>query len=396
MIEFTPKGLSNPILAQRVASTLRFESWGSHGVNSAACEKMIAEQIGVAPEQVLLTNSCSAALDIAALSVDPKLIGDWNIEVKSDRVVIMPAFTFASTASSFARIGHVPLFVDINLATLTLDPKQVLLAVKDCERDESAAAIVAVHYAGACGEFEMLDEISGDWGIPLIEDAAQAYLSFMTPRFDNRAGTIGQLGCFSFSNTKNISCGEGGALIVNDPALLHAAEIARDKSTNYGQFRRNKLSFYEWSGHGSAYSMNEITATVLRYQLEQAQRITEYRQNLWKRYASNLNSALLASQRVLSHSTICANGHCFWFVLNNKLTRETMLDALKLRGIQAAAHYPPLHLSLGAKRFGAITHGDLPNTMLACNGIVRLPLHHDLDEADIDRVSEAVVELLRE
>ena len=282
------------------------------------CHQWIEQQTGCA--RALLTHSCTSALDLSALLLD----------IKSGDEVILPSYTFVSTANAFVLRGAVPVFIDIREDTLNLDERLIEAAITPRTR-----AIVPVHYAGVACEMDTIIAIARRHDLRIVEDAAQAIMA----EYKGRApGALGDLGCFSFHETKNITSGEGGCILVNDPALVPRAEIVREKGTDRGRFFRGEVDKYTWQDVGSSLLPSEITAAYLWAQLEQAQRITRERRTIWQRYHEML--APLERQGLLRRPIVPAdcrhNGHLYYILLQSRTDRQAVLDEL---GEQRSTRY---------------------------------------------------------
>jgi dTDP-4-amino-4,6-dideoxygalactose transaminase len=342
-----------------------------NGAFTRRCEAWLQERTGCV--RALLTPSCTAALELAALLID---IGPGD-------EVIMPSYTFVSTANAFVLRGGVPVFVDVRPDTFNLAVEQIEAAITARTR-----AIVPVHYAGVGCDMEPLLEIAHRHGLAVIEDAAQALMSTYRGR---ALGTFGRLGAVSFHETKDVMCGEGGALLINDPALVDRAEVIRDKGTNRSQFFRGQVDKYTWVDLGSSYSLSDLNAAFLMAQLEQAEWIVERRLHLWQRYHAGL--AELEQKGKLRRPVVppdCRpNAHMYSIVLPSLAQRSALIAALEDAGIQAVFHYVALHSSPGGERYGR-AHGTLPETSRASDCLVRLPLWIELGDEAVDRVVEQV------
>jgi dTDP-4-amino-4,6-dideoxygalactose transaminase len=305
-------------------------------------------------------------------------------DVQAGDEVIMPSYTFVSTANAFVLRGAVPVFVDIRPDTLNLDETQVEAAITPKTR-----VIVPVHYAGAPCEMNALMAVAGQHGLRVVEDAAQAMLS----RYRGRsAGTIGHLGCFSFHETKNLISGEGGALLINDPDLAERAEIIREKGTNRSQFFRGAVDKYTWVDIGSSFLPSELIGAFLWAQLEHAQAITARRRAICIRYAEGLRhlaDAGLVSLPQPDPEDLQSNGHMFYLLARDLDQRTALLAHLKAAGIYAVFHYVPLHDAPAGRRFGR-SHGDLPVTRDVADRLLRLPLYYSLHDSEVDQVIDAV------
>jgi len=339
------------------------------------CHQWIEEHTGCA--KALLTHSCTSALDMAALLLD----------IKSGDEVILPSYTFVSTANAFVLRGAVPVFVDIREDTLNLDERLIEEAITTRTR-----AIVPVHYAGVSCEMDSIIAIARRHDLRIVEDAAQGVMA----GYKNRAlGAIGDLGSFSFHETKNIISGEGGSLLVRDAELAQRAEIIREKGTDRGRFFRGEVDKYTWQDVGSSFLPNEITAAFLWAQLEEAERITRERIAIWRRYHAMLEP--LEQSELLRRPIVPANcqhnGHMYYVLLPHSVDRQAVLHELKDNGIHAVFHYVPLHSSPAGQRFGR-AHGDLALTTSLSEGLIRLPMWLGLGEAQQQRICDVLGAIL--
>lgn len=323
--------------------------------------------------QVILTHSCTAALEMAALLCD----------LGPDDEVVMPAFAYVSTANAFRLRGATIRFVDIRPDTLNLDETLVVAAVGPRTR-----AIVPLHYAGVGVEMDAIMDVAARHGLTVIEDAAQAVNATWAGRY---LGTIGHLGAYSFHETKNFISGQGGALVVNDPRFAERADILAEKGTDRVRFFRGEVDKYTWTDLGSSYLASELTAAFLWAQLEQAERITVRRQAIFDYYAEALAPVeargLLRLPRWPAHCR--HNAHMFYVILPDPETCEGLRTDLDRHGIQAVRHYVPLHTSPMGRRLG-YAPGDLPVTEDLSERLLRLPCYFGLTEADQARVVQAV------
>ncbi len=328
--------------------------------------------------RALLTPSCSAALEIST-----KLAG-----ISAGDEVILPSFNFPSAANAIVSCGGIPIFVDIRPDTLNIDEACIEDAVTDRTR-----AVIVVHYAGvACG-MDTIGEIVARHGLVLIEDAAHAIGAACD---DQALGAIGHLGTFSFHATKNLNCGEGGALLVNDPTFIERAEVIREKGTDRKKFMRGEIDKYSWVGLGSSHLMPEINAAFLWEQLRHREEILVRRCERWSRYHTafaELESSGRA-RRPQPPPRARHNGHIYYLLLAGADTRDGLRQHLDSRGIQATSHYTPLHSSIAGKHFGRSV-GQLTNTDRVAASILRLPMHDVLTEPQQDRVIAAVWDFFR-
>ncbi len=344
------------------------------GGYTARCEAELERRLGV--PRVLLTPSGTAALELAAMLLD---VGPGD-------EVIMPSFTFPSTANAFALRGATPVFVDIREDTLNVDERLVEAAITPRTR-----AIVPVHYAGVACEMDALAAVAERHDLVLIEDAAQALLSAHRGR---PLGGLGGLAALSFHETKNVTCGEGGALVLGAPALVRRAEIIRDKGTDRAAFFRGEVDRYTWVGLGSSFALSDVNAAFLWAQLEEVEAITRARLALWQRYDEGL--AVLEAQGLLRRPVVPAhathNAHMYYVLLGESVPRAAFLDELRARGVDAVFHYVPLHSSPAGRELGRAS-GTLSVTSRQSERLVRLPLWTGMEDALVDRVVATVTEV---
>ncbi|OOO28615.1 dTDP-4-amino-4,6-dideoxygalactose transaminase [Agrobacterium sp. YIC 4121] len=345
------------------------------GTFTRLCHRWLREHTG-APG-ALLTHSCTAALEMAAILL--------NLEPGDE--VIMPSFTFVSTANAFVLRGAVPVFVDIRPDTLNLDETQIEAAVTSRTR-----AIAPVHYAGVGAEMDQINAIAAKHGLAVVEDAAQGVASFYRGQ---PLGSLGTYGAFSFHETKNVISGEGGALIVNDPAKVLEAEIVREKGTDRSQFLRGEVDKYTWRRVGSSFLPGELIAAFLWAQLQEADGITATRLIAWDRYFSLTEplerAGLLRRPHVPPHCT--HNAHMFYILLADGIDRGTVLSGLAAAGVNAVFHYVPLHSSPAGEGLGRYD-GPLPVTDYLHGRLIRLPLWCGLTDTQQQRVVETLSGLL--
>ena len=327
------------------------------------CNHFIEERFGA--QKALLTTSGTTALEMAAI-----LCG-----LKKGDEVILPSFTFSSTATAIVLTGATPVFVDIRPDTMNLDETKIEAAIT-----EHTKAVMAVHYAGVACEMDTIMEIAARHGLKVIEDAAQGVMS----TYKGRAlGTIGDFGCYSFHETKNYSMGEGGALVIRDEENNDAAEILREKGTNRARFFRGQVDKYTWVDYGSSYLPSDMNAAYLWAQLQEADRINENRLAIWNTYREAF-APLAASGRV-EVPTIpkeCVhNAHMYYLKLRDLADRTAFIQYLKDRGIIAVFHYIPLHSAPAGEKFGRFA-GEDRYTTSESDRLVRLPLYYGLSEED--------------
>jgi dTDP-4-amino-4,6-dideoxygalactose transaminase len=359
-----------------VAEAQRNHQLSGDGPFTKRCHQWIEQQTGCA--RALLTHSCTSALDLAALLLD----------IKSGDEIIMPSYTFVSTANAFVLRGAIPVFVDIREDTLNLDEQLVEAAITPRTR-----AIVPVHYAGVSCEMDSILAIAKRHNLRVVEDAAQG----MTANYKGRAlGALGDLGSFSFHETKNVISGEGGSLLVNDPELVLRAEIIREKGTDRSRFFRGEVDKYTWQDIGSSFLPSDITAAFLWAQLEEAQNIARKRLIIWQRYHVLL--APLEQQGLLRRPIVppeCQhNGHIYFILLAPEIERQVVLEELKWNKIGAVFHYVPLHSSPAGTRFGR-SHGDLSLTTSLSQRLIRLPMWLGLAETQQQRIVDVLSIFLR-
>jgi dTDP-4-amino-4,6-dideoxygalactose transaminase len=323
--------------------------------------------------RALLTHSCTAALEMAAILIDTKA-GDE---------IIMPSYTFVSTANAFVLRGGVPVFVDIRTDTLNIDERLIEAAITPRTK-----AIVPVHYAGVGCEMDTIMAIAKKHGLYVIEDAAQGIMSTFKGR---PLGSIGHMGAYSFHETKNVISGEGGALLVNDAQFTSRAEIIREKGTDRSRFFRGEVDRYTWQDIGSSYLPSELTAAFLWAQLEEAESITARRREVWECYHrlfAPLEAQGLVTRPFVPDNCVC-NAHMYYILVGDPDIRTRLLASLRAKGIHAIFHYIPLHGSPAGKRYGR-TSGVLSVTSAVAARIVRLPLWVGMNELMVERIVQAV------
>jgi dTDP-4-amino-4,6-dideoxygalactose transaminase len=366
--------LSVPWFDDNEAARLREALAGRTAGDGPFCRKVegrLASHLGV--QRVLLTTSCTHALELALLALG----------IGKGHEVIVPSFTFVSTANAVLRVGALPVFADIEDRTLGLDPV-------DAERrvGPRTRALIAVHYAGFAAEMEALADLAGRCELQIVEDAAQGLGAALA---DKPLGTLGDAGCFSFHETKNLTCGEGGALVLRDPEVARRAEIIREKGTNRSAFLRGEVDKYTWITEGSSYVLSDLLAAVLDAQLDKQEEIARRRARVAARYRECLAEwARSRGVRLPPESPLRSpNHHIFYLLFPDSAARDAALACLRKRGIMAAFHYPPLHSS----PFGRALRpeGDeLPVAERVAATLLRLPIHPLLSDEDVGRVVEAV------
>jgi dTDP-4-amino-4,6-dideoxygalactose transaminase len=368
-----PIYLSRPTVtggeAAAVADAIARNTASAGGHYSKRCEALIAAAMG---RHAMLTPSCTAALEFACVLAD----------LKPGDEVILPSFTFSSTANAIVLQGAVPVFVDIREDTLNLDERLVEAAVTPKTR-----AILPVHYAGVPAEMDEINAIAQRHNLLVIEDAAQAYGSTYRGR---PAGALGDMAAFSFHATKNLHCGEGGALVVNGERLAERGEIVREKGTNRTKFLRGEVDKYTWVDVGSSYLLNEISAAYLEQQLLHADAVNADRLTSWARYHAALEALERAGhlRRPIVPAHVTGNGHIYYILMPSVGERDALQVKLKTARIQAVSHYEPLHKASAGQRFGRVA-GPLMVTDSIAARLLRLPLYYQMGEA-----TERVIDFL--
>jgi dTDP-4-amino-4,6-dideoxygalactose transaminase len=346
-----------------------------NGAFTAKCHSLLEEMTGA--RKVLLTHSCTGALEMAALVAG---IGPGD-------EVIMPSYTFVSTANAFALRGAVPVFVDIRPDTLNIDERLIEDAITPRTK-----AIVPVHYAGVGCEMDAIMDIADRHSLMVIEDAAQALMSYYKGR---HLGAIGHLGTISFHETKNVICGEGGALLINRPELIDRSEIAWQKGTDRNRFHRGEVDKYTWQDLGSSFLPNEITAAFLLAQLECADWLIAIRREAWNLYHELMKEpekrGLLIRPFIPADCT--HNAHMYYVILPNAQIRTNIIKLLSGCGIKAVFHYVPLHSSPAGRRL-AKACGDLRVTTAMSERVLRLPLWAGISPGEITEVCETLTAAL--
>ena len=334
---------------------------GPGGEFGRHCQEWLSRRFEV--PLALPTGSCTAALEIAVLLLD---IGPGD-------EVIMPSFGYPSTANAVARTGANIVFVDIEPDTMNIDPTAIENAITDKTR-----AIIVIHYAGIACDMDRIGSIAAAKNVAVIEDAAGAFLSRYR---DAYCGTVGTFGCFSFHETKNIQCGQGGALLINKAEFASRAEILLEKGTDRRAFGRGEIDKYTWRDLGSSYAMEELRAAVLAAQLDHCDETTDERVKIWSEYRDQLGH--LVSERkiecLVPPGFAQGNGHIFWLKAADRTERDSLIRHLAERRIQATFHYVPLHSSEAGRRFGRFYGKDIATTRDA-GRIIRLPIYSGLKE----------------
>ncbi|HKL42262.1 MAG TPA: dTDP-4-amino-4,6-dideoxygalactose transaminase [Clostridia bacterium] len=332
--------------------------------------------------KVFMTTSGTHALELSTALIDLKPYSE----------VIMPSFTFPSTANAVLNSQAEPIFVEIEGETLNIDPQDIKAKIT-----KNTKAIMPIHYAGIAANMDQIIKIARKHNLTIIEDAAQAVNSKYKGKY---LGTIGKLGCFSFHSTKNYISGEGGALLINqdDPKLIERASILREKGTNRSSFLRGEVDKYSWVDRGSSYLPSDLLMAFLYAQLEKMDEIKNLREKIYMRYLDEFN-VFLEYDFITSMSGLTKdreiNFNSFYFIFNGKQYRDRAIRELKKRNITAAFHYIPLHISKMGKKIG-YNKGDLPFTENIAENIMRLPLYTDMTEQELNYVVKNVKEIFRE
>lgn len=354
----------------------QFHKISGDGPYTKKCNEWIEAQTGTS--KCLLTTSCTHATELAALLLD----------IKEGDEVIMPSYTFVSTADAFVLRGAKAVFVDVRPDTMNIDETLIEDAIT-----ERTKAIVPVHYAGVACEMDTIMEIARRHHLAVVEDAAQGVMA----SYKGRAlGTFGDFGCFSFHETKNYSMGEGGALLIRDEKYIEEAEILREKGTNRAKYFRGQIDKYTWVNLGSSYLPSDMNAAYLWAQLEMAEEINGKRLQLWNRYDELLRP--LAEQGLIECPSIpegCIhNAHMYYIKTKDLKERTELIDCLEKHGIYAAFHYIPLHSAPAGQKFGRF-HGEDRYTTKESERLVRLPMYYALSLAEVEEISGIVKEFYR-
>lgn len=345
----------------------------SGGSFSKACEEILKKKVGA--EHVILVHTCSAALEMAVA-----LVG-----IEPGDEVILPSYTFVSAANAVALNGGVPVFVDIDPDCLNIDVDCAAAAIT-----ERTKAVITTHYAGVGTGIEDLAQLCRDRVLWLIEDSAHA----IDASYRNRPlGSFGSLSTISFHETKNVTSGEGGALLINDATLIERAEVLADKGTDRAQFLRGETQKYVWQSLGSSYRASEIAAAFLLAQLEGSEAIMQTRLSLWKRYQTRLEQVdnQLGVCRPNIHPLATHNAHIYYLIAESQAHRDHLLTHLKKSNIHSVFHYVPLHSSPAGRRYGRVS-GPMKVTDRVASHLLRLPLFPDLSHVGVDRVVDALLQ----
>lgn len=370
-IRFTEASIDSKDIEQVLNLLRDSKKISGDGEITKKCQSWMEENFNY--RKVLLTNSCTAALEMAAILTD----------LKPGDEVIMPSFTFVSTANAFVLRGAIPVFVDINPKTLNISIEQVAKAITT-----KTKAIVPVHYASLPCEMERILDLAKQKNLYVIEDAAQA---IWVKNEQGYMGGIGDLGAISFHDTKNVISGEGGALVINNDKFLERAELIWEKGTNRRKFLKGEVDKYSWVDVGSSFLPSELTASLLFSQLQKSKNICDYRISLSRRYYEYLSNDLKKYEIGFFEDYSKANGHMFYLILRSVEECRKLRHHLNSNQIQSVTHYVPLHNSEAGKKYGKIS-GTMNHTDSISERLLRLPLHSNLKIEDIDYISKKVLE----
>ena len=346
------------------------------GKYSGLCEQWLKEKTGSAG--VLLTTSCTQALEMAAVMAD----------IKPGDEVVLPSFTFVSTANAFALRGAKLVFVDIRPDTMNIDENLIEEAITD-----KTKAVIPVHYAGVGCEMDKIMELAREYNISVIEDAAQGVMA----EYKGRAlGSIGDFGCYSFHETKNYSMGEGGAILIGSDGRVADAEIIREKGTDRKKFLRGQVDKYSWVSVGSSYLPSDMNAAYLWAQLEVADKIKADRMSSWNRYLEGLDSLIDSGKIEVQHiPDYCEhNAHMFYIKVKDIEERTELISYLGDKEITAVFHYVPLHSSVAGRKYGRFM-GEDRYTTRESERLLRLPMYYGLLPEDVERVTETIKDFYR-
>lgn len=341
------------------------------GKYTKLCSNWMEERFDA--KKVLMTTSCTAALEMVAILLD----------IKPGDEVIMPSYTFVSTANAFALRGAKCVFVDIRPDTMNIDEQQIEKAIT-----QKTKAIVVVHYAGVACEMDTIIDVANRYLIPVVEDAAQGVMA----TYKGKAlGTIGTFGCYSFHETKNYTMGEGGAIVINDEKYIERAEILREKGTNRSRFYRGEIDKYSWVDIGSSFLPSEFNVSYLYGQLESADEINNNRLSTWKKYYDNLMT--LSEDGKLDLPTIpdaCKhNAHMFYIKLKDIEQRTEFISYMRDRQCGCVFHYVPLHSSEGGIKYGRL-NGEDKYTTAESDRLARLPMYYGMDDKDVHYILNCI------
>lgn len=344
------------------------------GTYTKKCHTFLEQKLGC--KKVLLAHSCTAALEMAAILLD----------IKAGDEIIMPSYTFVSTANAFVLRGGVPVFVDIRPDTLNIDENLIEAAIT-----EKTKAICVVHYAGVSCEMDKIIEIAKKYNLYIVEDAAQALNSTYKGR---QLGTIGDIGCFSFHETKNVISGEGGALVINNEKFIERAEIIREKGTNRSKFFRGQVDKYTWVDIGSSFLPSDMIAAFLYSQLENMDKINKKRLQIWDKYNEFFKQYDNIVRRPFIPDNCTHNAHMYYVLFKSLNERTKFIDFMKQNQINTVFHYIPLHSSPAGMKY-CKTIGKMDVTNNASDTLVRLPMFYELSKMDMDKIFSLCTEFFK-
>lgn len=344
------------------------------GTYTKKCHTFLEQKLGC--KKVLLAHSCTAALEMAAILLD----------IKADDEIIMPSYTFVSTANAFVLRGGVPVFVDIRPDTLNIDENLIEAAIT-----EKTKAICVVHYAGVSCEMDKIIEIAKKYNLYIVEDAAQALNSTYKGR---QLGTIGDIGCFSFHETKNVISGEGGALVINNEKFIERAEIIREKGTNRSKFFRGQVDKYTWVDIGSSFLPSDMIAAFLYSQLENMDKINKKRLQIWDKYNEFFKQYDNIVRRPFIPDNCTHNAHMYYVLFKSLNERTKFIDFMKQNQINTVFHYIPLHSSPAGMKY-CKTIGKMDVTNNISDTLVRLPMFYELSKMDMDKIFSLCTEFFK-
>lgn len=368
-------GFNKPYLTgneqKHIEKVFQSQKLSGNGEFTQKCQRFIEEKFGI--QKCLLTSSATDALEMIALL----------LEIKPGDEIIMPSYTFVSTANAFVLRGAHIVFADSSIEDPNIDPDLIESLITP-----KTKAIVVVHYAGSCCDMDKVLNIAKKHNLFVVEDAAQAINSF----YKNKPmGSIGHLSCFSFHETKNISSGEGGALLINDERFIKRAEVIWEKGTNRAAFYRGEIDKYTWVDVGSSYLPSEITAALLWAQLEKFDEILTKRLELWNLYYLKLRALLPKIGLPILSADVTHNGHIFYLLTESEEERDDLLTYLNHHGVNAIFHYLALHSSPFGRGISSGAHW-LPNAERYSKRLVRLPLYHELSFENIEIISKQIIQ----
>ncbi len=355
-----------------IADALARGHLSGDGYYTKRSQQWLEDRLGC--RKALLTHSCTGALEMAAILCD----------LAPGDEVIMPSYTFVSTANAFALRGAVPVFVDVRADTVNIDERLIEAAITPRTK-----AIAVVHYAGVACEMDAIMDIANRHNLLVVEDAAQALLATYKGR---NLGTIGHFGCISFHETKNLISGEGGALLINDERFIERAEIVREKGTNRSRFLRGEVDKYTWVDIGSSFLPSELVAAFLEAQLAHGDEVIARRRAIWARYYAGLSALAKAGAFELPRAEYgdrVANAHIFYVLPDSLATRMALAAHLKARDMLSVSHYVPLHSSPGGQRWGRAS-GSFGVTDDLAARLLRLPIYYGITDAEVDAVIDTV------